>query len=391
MAWLTVVTVLCLVLPAQAQQSPAPGRAERPRLRAAREREQAWGEMSLNELARRLAAELQLTDEQRQQYGPIVAKYNNAWEDAKNTASQRGDLAQQVRAARRSGDEAKAADLKKQVDALGDNRGQVLKEFTSEVEPILTPDQVTKLNQFRNQVRRRFAVAAVGELAWEQIQRLPNQLNLTADQRTKFNQLVAEEKARREQNQQKRRELRPLVEEMNKAKAAGDTQRAAELEQQIKAQRPDTSLKPFFDKLEPILTDEQKAKLAELRQQVARAVQGGPNTVRSVIAAARKLDLNDQQQARLKEIVRDASAAARDENMTAEARSALAERVKSQITEMLDANQTAQFEKLLQSQTRPERGPRRRPNVPGEPGDASGGQPAKPARVGGAGGGNAKP
>ncbi len=388
---LSVAAILWLALPAPAQERPARARPDRPRVQAGREGREGLGQMSLAEVARRLAAELQLTDEQRAQYDPIVAKYNNAWEEAKNQAAQRQNLSAQMRQARRSGDEAKAAELKTQIDALGEGRPKILKEFTAEVEPILTADQVTKLNQFRQQVRQRVGNVAAAELAWEQVQRLPDELNLTPEQRDKFDQLAADEQARRQQNRQKLEELRPLLQELRKAKAGGDTERAAELERQLSEQRPDASLKPFFAKLEPILTDEQKVKLAELRQRVAKAVQAGPDTVRGVLAAARQLDLNDQQKARLREIVRDATAAARDENMTLEARAALAERVKSQITEMLDANQAAQFEKLLQAESRPGRGLRRGPNVPGKPGDAAGGRPAKPARVGGAGERTRKP
>ena len=349
--WAIALTAFCLALAVQAQEAPRAGRAERPGARPGREGEQGLGQMSLADVAARLANRLELTDQQRTQYDGIVDKYTNAWAEAQNVAAQRRELARQAREARQSGDEKHADELRAQMDKLGAGPAQLLGQFADAVEPILNPQQVAKLDEFRQQAQQRLGQAARAAGMMELVQRLPAELKLDADQKAEFDALVAEQRQRIE-------EVQPLMRELRQARQSGDQARVADLEKQIAEKRgAGDGERVFYQKLEGILSAEQKAKLAELRAKAA-GTQAAAANVRTLFQTARKLDLSPEQKNRLREIMRGVTGSVPEGAANADARADLAQRVKQQIVEMLDAKQAAEFEKLLQAEQRPSGGNR---------------------------------
>jgi Spy/CpxP family protein refolding chaperone len=295
-------------------------------------------------IVNQLADQLELSDAQRTQYDALVAKYKDRWQGQAHRAGELRDLARAYRQARQGGETQRADEIRQQMRDLGGVRGQALGDFFNEVRAILTPEQAKTLDEFRQTMRGQTADApAAGAGLRQIIQRLPDELGFAADQRTKFDALVAEQRAART-NQ--RGEVRPLVESLRAARQAGDNAQVAELEKQLADKRAaGGNGQTFLEKLQPILTDEQKAKLQDLRAKLGAAAQA-PGDVRQVLQAARQLDLTEEQRGRLREIMRTTAAAARDAKDT-DARTKLAASVKQKIVAMLDTDLAGKLEQML--------------------------------------------
>lgn len=338
--FLVTLMISVLAASAQAQQERGGGRPDGPRGQMG---PGGPGGMGLGPMAQRLAGELGLTAEQQQQYDAIVAKYQAKAEESQGDREQARELARQYREARQSGDEAKAEELRAQMEQGRAGREQVMQDFMNEVKTILDEGQIKKLEAARERFRQGAVSGRRMAEMRDLMRRLPDELQLTEEQRTQYDALLAEQ---RKQMEDQRSQLRPLMEQLREARAAGDEQRAAELQAEIDQKRPaapDPS--EFFNKLEPILTPAQKEKLTELRANANP--QRGLTDVRAVLRAGKQLDLTDQQRERFKEITREAQAAERQATDT-KARAELAQRVKAQIVEILDAKQVTEFEQLLQ-------------------------------------------
>ncbi|MCK4340718.1 MAG: hypothetical protein KAY37_03220 [Phycisphaerae bacterium] len=348
-AWLIGIAIICLALPARAQEGARAGKPEQAGERAGYRGQRAGRTLPM-QLLRQLPQQLELSPEQRTQFHELVAELRTKWDLGREDREQMRALARQYREARQAGETEKAKELRRQMHEFGNKREQLIKEFLNEVETILDEQQIEKLNQFRQELERRIAGPEGG--LQRLIRRLPEELDFTEEQRARFDDLMAEQREALEQRREQFRELRPLYEKLREARRAGDEARAAELEQELEEKRP-PRLDPqnFLDKLEPILTEKQLAKLAELKARYA-SKRGDPIDVRRILDAAKRLDLNDEQRARLKEIIRETKAVAGQGRLDAETRAELAQSVKSQIVEMLDANQANEFERML------ERGPR---------------------------------
>jgi Spy/CpxP family protein refolding chaperone len=340
-----IALVACgLTVPALAQREPGAAQPERPGAQPGR------GFESPLDMAGRLAQTLNLAGDQRTKYDAIVEKFRPKWEAQAGEREKMQELMRQIREARQSGDEARVEELRKQVQDLRESGRPLLNQFFAEVEAILTPEQVGKLNEFREQMER--GRGGPGGGLEQLIQRLTEELKLTGEQRAKFDGLAAKQRAQQQ-------ELRPLMQELRKARQEGNSARVAELEKQIKEKGGDGGVDAFLAKIEPILTEEQKAKLPELW--VRYAEPGRPDDAVAMLRAARRLELSEQQQAKLREITREAMRASRAD-MTPEKRAELAKSTKNQIVALLDAKQAADFEQALQRRgPRPEGGERRGP------------------------------
>jgi Spy/CpxP family protein refolding chaperone len=306
------------------------------------------------DVAHRLAETLSLTDEQRTKYDALIEKFRPRFDEQAKQSEKAQELMRQRRDAQQSGDDAKVEEIRQQMEEMRAASQPLLNDFFKEVKTLLTPEQVVKLDDFRDRMERvRGGAGGIEQL----IQRLPEGLQLTDEQRAKYEKLTTEFRAQQQ-------ELLPLVQEMRKARQEGNEARATELEKQIRDKRDDGGAGKFLDQVEPILTDEQKAKLPELW---AKYTGGGPEDVRTVLQAALRLELNADQQKRLREIARDAMRASRGE-ATPEKRAEQFKTTKSQVVALLDAKQAAELERLLESRQRPDRGARRAPGEgPGQP------------------------
>jgi len=86
-------------------------------------------------------------------------------------------------------------------------------------------------------------------------------IKLTADQKAKYDAIVADFQ----------KETAPLREKMKAAREAGDKEKMKELFQQIMPLR-----KAAMEKLEQVLTDEQKAELKKMREEHGKRGHGAP-------------------------------------------------------------------------------------------------------------------
>jgi hypothetical protein len=318
------------------------------------------GGMPLRMLAHRLARELDLTDAQREQYDQIVAKYEAQTREQHGQRDEMRELAEQYREARRSGDQQRADEIRAKMRELGGGRGQMFNEFLGEVEKILDEEQIPKLNAFRERLQERGDAARRAAELRDLVERLPDELQLNEQQRTTFDALVAEQRKLARQQIQDWQQSRPaLAEELRQAREAGDEQRVAELLAQLEAERPaPPDPEDLLDQLEPSLTTEQKAKLTKLRAELAEFSGRPVGDVETILRAAKRLDLSDQQEEQLKAIIRDARVAERDAPRDPQARAERAKLVKKQVLALLNADQAAEFERML-ARERPERPPRR--------------------------------
>jgi Spy/CpxP family protein refolding chaperone len=326
------------------------------------------------EMARRLAENLQLTPEQQAQYDEIVAKYADKWGGGAGQSEEMARLREQFREARQAGDDARAEELGRQMRELGGARMQVFRDFLNEVRPILTDEQRARLDEFRESWRARGRGMAEEFGRWrEMIRQVRSELQLTDEQNARLDELLAEQRAAMAA---RREELRPLWEELRAARRAGDEQRVAELEEQLRQQGPLMgNVEELFQKFEPALTDEQKEKLAELKERFTPRGQAVTD-VRQVLQAARRLDLRPDQRQRIREISEEAATAARRARDNT-ARAKLAADVKQQILALLDTDQATRFEELLSRAAR--QAPRRGAGMRGEEGNPPG-YPDQPRR-----------
>jgi hypothetical protein len=384
--WMISLAVFCLALPAQAQRERAAGGQERPGMRQGRRMAGGPGQMSPDALARRLAQELELTDEQREEYAEIVASYRQKWEELRGRGQEMRELARELREARESGNTERAEQIRQQMEGFRGGGEEVMLDFLDQVETILDEQQIQRLSQFRERMQRAREDGQRRADMRQLIQRLPDELELSEEQRAEFQEILAAQREQFGQQRERWRELRPLMEELREARAAGDEERVAELERELEQRRPRMpGSEELLEQIEQILTAEQKVKLAELRAQLER--RGRELDARRILDTARRLDLNKEQRERLKEITREAMTVRGRVRMDAEARAELAKSVKRQILEMLDAEQAAQFERLLERGSRGERIERER----GRRGEGRGAdRPEGARRRGGGGGGGAR-
>ncbi len=357
--WIVALVTLSLTAAALAQQDePAGGRPGRPG--AGQARGPGGGMGAPLEVAQRLVEILQLTDEQKPKFDAVVEKFKPKFEQL-GTAAKTQELLTQMRDARQAGDDAKLAELRQKLDEVREATRPLMNEFYAEVEPLLTPAQQAQLRDYRDRLDRgRGGPDGL-------MRRLPDELKLTPEQRTKYDKIVADYRAQQQA-------LAPLERELQTARRENNADRVKELEQQLQAKRgADDGVAKFLDQVETLLTDEQKAKLPELW---ARLTSGGPEDVRAVLQAANRLNLDPEQQKKLREITRAALHTSRGE-LTAEKRAELAKSVKAQVIALLTAPQVEELEKSLQRSQRPARGDRGGAgNPPGE------GQPPRPDRGG---------
>jgi hypothetical protein len=193
---------------------------------------------------------------------------------------------------------------------------------------------------------------------------LPEDLDLDETQREQFRQVL---ESQREQFRSRWQSMRSLWDEIRAAQASGDQGRIDELREQIDQMRPDPEqmAAAFFQQVEGLLRDEQKAVLARYREEFGLGgAQGarGSGDVRVVLRAARRLRLSGEQRDTLKQIEREAMKARREiSRRDREAQVTLADRVEREIRAMLDEDQAREFEEHLK---RLERGGRGRANQP---------------------------
>jgi predicted nucleic acid-binding Zn-ribbon protein len=284
-----------------------------------------FGMMPVDVMARRLALVLELNDSQREPYEQLTAKYTALAEEQQLQRGEMVELGQQLRDARESGDEDRAAEIRTQMRACGEARAVLVRDFFAEVQPLLNADQVQKLDDARQRFEQRFAERGPMGGRFNLLARLPDELQLTDAQREQYDALVSQY------------QLQP-----GRRRDQGD------------AWRTPPDWEGLFTQLQSMLSPEQQAQLATLRRDNARNPDE-VSDVRTVLRAAKQLELTAEQKDRLRSIEREAQTADRTVSGERASRAERAQHVKSQVTEILDPNQAACFEQLL---VRDQRGPR---------------------------------
>ncbi|MBK9119447.1 MAG: hypothetical protein IPM18_07580 [Phycisphaerales bacterium] len=327
-------------------------------------------------MAERLAERLHMSEDQRLVLEGLVAQHRAELQAAGFGPDQMRGLGQEMRAAREAGDDARVAEIRAEMQAHRQQFEALNQKLMNSVEGILLEDQLPEFQEMRARMERGRQQMQAGQRFRDIVETLPNELAMTPEQRASYDELVAEQRAGFEARRGQWQEMRGLFEELREARAAGDFDRVREIEAELESRRPaPPNVDEFFAKLQPLLTAEQRAQLAEIQAQ-GPGQQRGPGAqerqrpldIRQVLQTARRLRLNEEQQGKLRDIernARDAEQAARRDQQGAQQR---AETVKTEILGILDANQKAEFERLLTSprgerQTRPgvgerERGPR---------------------------------
>lgn len=303
----------------------------------------------------RMADALALDASQRVQFDQIVAPH-------RERMKQRGEKFRALRDAEDAGDTEQTEQLRTELrDAGGEGgqpRGEMMDEVAAQVEAILRPDQVEQFQEMRNRMRERWSQ---GQQQREMIAALPDRLNLDDAQRTDYRQMV------RAQFRERRRRAETVQEMGDQAGGAleqGDTQSAANLREEIEANRnPDADVNEFLTKVEAMLNEEQKPLLAQYREELASATAGdaaggvgsaaGPNArahnIRNLFRAVRRLNLNAGQEDQVREFEREAMRAQREiRNRDEEARAALFSSTRQKVDALLTAEQKTELDSQLQ-------------------------------------------
>lgn len=334
------------------------------------------------EMAQRLANQLNLTPEQRTQFNTLITQYRTQWQ-AQQQGSQSPSmraLLQELRTARRNGDEAKAAELRAQLKAAGGAGRDVMQSFFADVEKILTDEQVTKLDQLRRRFQNRPGVQDRMQQRAAFLDRLPAELEMTPEQQAAFEALREKGRTQLQAARAQQEELRPLRQELRQAREAGDDARVAELEAELKGKRPAGQapgelLKELGDLLTPAQREKLQALVEENRAGLRAGGEGPALSLRQIASAAKQLNLDVAQREQLKQILREAQQARRPgaDGGSPPAPGEGVQALRDKIMDMLDADQKAQFEQLLQAR-RPgpggPAGPGARPKRPAPPSDS---------------------
>lgn len=124
------------------------------------------------------------------------------------------------------------------------------------------------------------------------IKQLRRRLNLDEGQQEQFDRIVAEFLEQRPGDADRARQ-RELMEQMRTARKENDWDRVRELQAELRTTRTGEPLAALYDQLEPILNDEQRATLAELRAATRRGRPRGP--LGQLEGLRGELDLNEEQ------------------------------------------------------------------------------------------------
>jgi hypothetical protein len=208
-------------------------------------------------------------------------------------------------------------------------------------------------------------------------QRLAERLELTADQQTKYDEILAKYQAQARAQPDQREQQRALAQQYREARQSGDETRAEELSSQMRELRAGHMqlFRDFLAEVEPILNPQQVETVNRFRE---RFQEGGPRgrggDVQTILRVAKRLDLNEEQRTKLRQIAANLQPTRRGGNADPQASAEAAKQLKAQILEFLDAKQTAEFERLLAEASQPDqkdqrhRGDRGRKGAPGDQG-----------------------
>lgn len=306
-------------------------------------------------IQRRLERDLGLDDAQRVQLAALAARHGELVAEDRRTGRKIAALYRELREARQAGDQPLADRLQAQIAELEARRqadsleGDPLGPFLEAAAGVMRGEQVDKFESIRQELLDQ---TRDGTALRELLRTLPEELKLDESQRARFDALATRLREQAAVEAGRGEELRKLYEDERAAREAGDVARADALQRQIEDLRPNPRrrFEKLFDELAPVLRDEQKAVLADIRE---TTVAGGGHTagaddLRMMLRVVRRVELNDEQQQKLREIERVAAALERRlPRRDAAGRRTLSENVRRDLLEMMDEPQRQEFERLL--------------------------------------------
>ena len=301
------------------------------------------GRMRMRWAFQRLIEELNLTEEQKAKFEEITARHEDEMVDLENRW-------QEIREAQRAGDRERAEKLRAEIrDQRGPESG--MEEILTELEPYLDEDQVARLWGMQDQIQQRRLDREKFEWAMTQ---LPDQLGLDNVQKVRYQKML---ESQRNKMSTGMTELRPLIEQIREARAAGNNEKARELQKLLEESVPkrEDIIEGFLDELPEILNEDQIALLQKLRNEFDGVTPAGEEKpaiqldVRKVLRAAKRIRVGEEQREQLRTIEHETIIEYRKiANKDTEAQSRLAEELKAKISTVFDDKQNGDFEVLLQ-------------------------------------------
>jgi Spy/CpxP family protein refolding chaperone len=192
------------------------------------------------------------------------------------------------------------------------------------------------------------------------LEQLREELNLDEQQTAQFEQLMAEMREQMRAGRENNEQIRELVQQLREAREAGDEAKAEQLRAQLaELGGGRRGMDTFYDKLNEILRPDQQQALARFRERGPGGDQQGGD-VRTMVRAARNLELTAEQREALRSIeeeiqqaTREAREAGRgDREQARQAEAQLAEEIKKKIMAMLTPEQQQEFEQQLSQRQR---------------------------------------
>lgn len=302
----------------------------------------AW----VNQMFDRVTFELSLDEQQQATLASLREQMREQMRERMQGMRERW---QEIRSLQEAGDEEKARQLREELRSRG-SPWDAMDEVFDQLEPSLRPEQVGRLDDLRDRVQTQ-------REGWERsetlVRDLPNTLQLDDGQKEQFRGLVRERM--RGGWEERRSQMEALNEEIAAARAAGDSEKLAALYAQQDELRPnpDRNLQEFFTQLEPLLNDQQKQQLAQVREEsfgaaAADAPAGGGPDLKTLLRAARRARLTPEQRSELRSIEREANRAWRGARSDEAARAQVVQQVKAQVEQLLTAEQKPVFEQQLE-------------------------------------------
>lgn len=223
-------------------------------------------------------------------------------------------------------------------------------EIFDQLEPHLRPEQLDKLDNMRDRMERdRDSMDS-----WRRVsEELPEKLNLDETQKQQFDEML---QTAREETGQRWQAMRPMFEQMQEAREAGENERLAELRRQFEQQRPDgaAQMQGLMSQIEGMLRDDQKEAFNSFQTELGVSAGGEAGDagvsadVRAILRIAKRLRMTSEQKEDFRTLERQSMRSLRVAGRDADAKAELADRVKEQVEQLLDDAQRERFHAQLE-------------------------------------------
>lgn len=215
----------------------------------------------------RIAEQLELDDEQMRKFDEIRDSHREKMEQFRARW-------QAVRQAREDGNDELAAELRDELRAEREEGGgprEMMRQIFESLDPILTGDQRGQLAEMRERyAARRERGEGRRRGGWRgpgfqrTFERIPEELELDDEQMRQFEEIKTAQNERMEQFRQRRASIR-------QAREDGDDELSERLRSELRADMeenggPRSWMRQAMESLDPILSDEQRDRLSELRE-----------------------------------------------------------------------------------------------------------------------------